>query len=285
VMCAAKRVAVRPAFIAMTVTTAIVLVCIAWQQSLVRHSGLPVPDWRATVILPTILFLAYPLAWVLAAHGMPRLWRDADLNVVVLMGWLLGCTLLTLSGPFYPYPDRGTVTLQIPLTILAGLAYFRRKDRVSMRAAVVAAFLLLATPAWMLARMATGLGFNADAPTVYQGASHRAVVEALRARAGRDDVLLADSQSVLWLSPEYPGRHYSAHFFLTADFARKSADVDAFFRGALADPAAFLHDHGVRFVFVRADQHPERLRDLPGLSVAVENAVGTLFAVAEAPRS
>jgi len=52
---------------------------------------------------------------------------------------------------------------------------------------------------------------------------HREIVDLLRHRASPKDVLIVDKSEVpwktddLWLAPEYPGKLYCGHFFLTAD--------------------------------------------------------------------
>lgn len=277
VLCASRGVAARAALVTTGVTTGVVVVLVGAQVWLATKAGIPVPDWRPEVVLPTILFLAYPLAWVLAAWGVGVWWRDGSLASTFLLGWVLGCTLLTLSGPFYPYPLRGTLTLQIPLSILAGLTYFRIRPRVSLRAALVAVFLLGVTPSWYMVRMAANTRFDPDAPAIHMDADHRAVVQVLSA-ARRDAVLLADRQSLLWLAPDYPGRHYSAHFFLTVDFERKQREVAQFFRASASEQAAFLSAQRIAYVFTPDAQVAARLREVEGLRAVLENSAGTVFA-------
>ncbi|MEQ1858251.1 MAG: hypothetical protein ABL963_17500, partial [Longimicrobiales bacterium] len=127
----AKRLPMRrPLIIAFTLTVT-VGVCLLGLVALQRGSGLPIPGWRALTIPLTILVLAYPLAWALIAWGGMDSWRNAASQEVFLWGWLLGCVGVTLSGPFYPYPDRGTMTLQVVITLIAGLIWFARRDRVT----------------------------------------------------------------------------------------------------------------------------------------------------------
>lgn len=281
-LCWRKQLGTRRALIGGLVSSGAVILCLAWQASL-QPDGVSTSDWHSQVILPLMLFIAYPLAWTLTAAGLPRLWRDADLKIVFLLGWALGCTAVTLSGPFYPYTDRGTLTLQIPISILAGLAYLKMRSTISWRAALVAIVILGATPVWFLASTAANAQFRSDAPAVFESGTHRQIIETLESRAGRDDVLLARQSALLWLAPEYPGRHYCSHFFLTIDFDRKMQEIETFF---LADPetqAAFLRVHGIRFLFVEPDDRPSRFASVAGLTTMLSTPEGALFEVGRTP--
>jgi len=275
-LCWKKHIVARRARAGVLMTLAAVFVCLAWQASL-QPAGVATTDWHAQVILPSLLFLAYPLAWTLTIAGLSRLWRDADLKIVFLLGWALGCTVLTLSGPFYPYTDRGTVSLQIPISILAGLAFVRMRPSVSWRAALVAIFILGATPAWYLTRLALSTEFRADAPAVFENEAHRQIIRALSDRAGREDILLARQSALLWIAPEYPGRHYCAHFFLTVDFDRKTEELAQFMRADAAAQAAFLRAHAIRFVFVEPADDVSRFANVPGLAPVVATPEGSVF--------
>lgn len=273
-LCWTKQIAVRPALLALAAGTASILAVIGWQSYLMLVSGIPAPSWREGIILPTILLLAYPLAWVLGFWGLGRLWRESGLEGTFLLGWALGCTILTLSGPYYPYPSRGTVTLQIPVSIIGGLVYFRTRPRVTMRAAVIAVLVLGLTPILFLARSILN---TPDGPALYLDAAHRDVIDILRDRARPTDVLLADSRDILWLAPEYPGRHYCAHFFLTVDFERKTREVEAFFKASPGAQAEFLRAKSVRFLYVAGDQQRARFEAGQGLTTLKRTPVGSLF--------
>ncbi|HXG45872.1 MAG TPA: hypothetical protein VNJ71_14065 [Gemmatimonadales bacterium] len=280
---------VRHAAITLAVCAAAAGAAILWQMLLYRHSGLRIPDWRAQSIYASELALAYPLAWGLLAWGLGRYWRTAGLKECFLLGWILGCTVLTLSGPFYPYPDRGTLTLQIPLTIVAGAIYFSWRPRVAPSHALLAVALLAATPIWQVKRLLTNMSFShhpSGAPPAYTWMSpdHQELVTALRRQATEHDVLIVDKSRVpwrtddLWLTQGFPGRLYAGHYALTPDYARKREEVNTFF--AEADPvkgAEFLRRAGVTIVFVRRDQEPARFERIPGLHRLAGNAVGTLF--------
>jgi len=276
-LCWRRRAATRAAWTAVAVCAVSVGACCAWMMMLQQSSGVPAPVWRAVNILFAILVISYPLAWAVIAWGLGRYWQQAGLEECFLLGWILGCTALVLSGPFYPYPDRGTMTLQIPLYLAAGCMYFRRRPRLAPRAALVAILLLGATPGWAMMRLWRQGGFDPDAAYKFVNGSHRETVEILRRRAGAADLLAAEPEDLLWLAPEYPGKHYSGHFFWTVKYDRKQAALLRFFEAAPEEQAAFLRREGIRFLFVGPRHNVNRLREIPGLVPLKTTAVGALF--------
>ncbi|MFN0071251.1 MAG: hypothetical protein ACKVVP_07145 [Chloroflexota bacterium] len=273
-----KGLAIRPALVTLAACTVTVALSLGGQWLLYHSSGLPVTSWRAKPIPFSVLFLAYPLAWVVIAWGFFDYWQKAGPKECFLLGWALGCSALILSGPFFPYPDRGAMTLQCPLFVIAGTIYFTRHSQVTARAALVAICLLGAGPVFeLVARHWVPLGFRTDAPYMYMSTEHREIVDSLRQHAQDDDVLLADDASVLWLAPEYQGKHYAGHFFLTVDYERKRAEVARFYDGASETPTSLLKREGIRFVYVPAGRGPDRFQQLPDLSAIIARPVGTLF--------
>jgi hypothetical protein len=270
---------VRPAVIVLLVVGASAAAGVSLSALAVGSQGLEAPQWRAAPMLPSLLLLSYTLQLGMAAWALPRLWRDRTLETCVLAGWLAGCLALTSSGPFNPYPDRGTMTMLIPATVLGGLGYFTTRTVPSTTAILVGAFFLLATPLWTLAHEVDGNRFTPSMPAKFMSAAHDDIVTAVRSRARPDDVLLSDGLSLLWLAPYYPGTHYCAHFFMTADYARKNDEVSRFFAATAAEQAAFLRAERVRYVFATARRAPA-LSTVPGLQRVIGNDVGTLFAFA-----
>jgi hypothetical protein len=240
-----------------------------------RGSGLPFPSWREHNVVASMLFIAYPIAWVIIARGLVSYWRGAGLDECFLLGWAGICMAMTLSGPFYPYPDRGTMTLQVPIYIIAGLIYFSRRARVRPAAALAAIAVLAPTPVWAVLRWEPYLRFNTASSFMFTSAAHRRILDALKERAGADDILASEEHDVLWLAPEYRGRHYCAHFFLTTNFERKKAEMTEFF----AEPAAHLSflEHGARFLFVGRDRGPGRFAAIPGMTLLRDENIGALF--------
>jgi len=260
-----------------------VAACMAFQFLLYRSSGLPVSPWRAINILTSILLIAYPLAWVVIAWGIMEYWRKAAFKECFLLGWILGCTILTLSGPFYPYPDRGTVTLQIPLYIVAGAIYFSRFRRITPIAALIVIVLLGATPVWAVRAWWNQTTFSPDRPYIWMSAEHREMVDLLQQRASEKDLLMVDKSAFdwqtddLWLVPEYPGIPFPGHFFLTVDYERKRAEAVDFFGSTSEEQEAFLRDRGIRFLYVPAEQDPERFERVRGLVLVNAASIGSLF--------
>jgi len=266
-----------------------------WQVWLYRSSGVQLPPWRADSIYVSELALAYPIAWLLILVGLGDYWRTARFNETFLLGWSLGCVALTLSGPFYPYPDRGALTLQIPIYIIAGAIYFSRYTRVRRVHVVLAILVLSATPAYKLRNQWINTTISAHPtggppPYTWMSPEHRAMVDVLAEMATEDDVLLVDKTEVpwrtddLWLTLGFPGKLYAGHYALTVDYDRKRAAVSQFYRDPVAEDAVgFLQSSGVRFVFVDAAGDPSRFNVIPGLVPLQRSSFGTLFAYSPLP--
>lgn len=278
-MCHVGRQHAREALVALVIVGGAAVAGVAAQALLMGPGGLPTPPWRARPIEPSVLFLAYTLQWIMAAWALTKLWSRPSLGTCALTGWVIGCLVYTFSGPFWMYPDRGTMSLIIPITILGGLGYFATRPRPTAMALVVGAFFLLVTPVWTIAHEISSAAFLPTLNAKFVNADHDAIVAAAKARAGRDDLLLADEPSLLWLGPEYPGMHYCGHFFLTVDYDRKQAEVTQFYKDDAAAQEAFLRAHGVKYLFVATRNAPASYAGRPGLVPVVANSVGTLFAV------
>jgi hypothetical protein len=284
-----KHYPVRDGLLTLAACTVSVAAATLWQISLYHSSGIVVPAWRAQAIYFSELVLAYPLAWGLIAWGVGDYWRKASFKECFLLGWVLGCTILTLSGPFYPYPDRGTLTLQVPLYIIAGAIFFTHNSRVRLPALLVALFVLGATPAFALRAVWMNSSYSSHpsgAPPAYLWMSpeHREIADLLRERAKENDVLLVDKSNFewrtddLWLAPEFDGKLYCGHVGLTIDYDRKREETNRFFAGGTAsERAQFLQTAGVRYVYVSAKQNPSQFEQVPGLVILRTNVVGTLF--------
>lgn len=265
------RTACAAAVIAATVAVGLVAL-------LLSRAGVPVSPWRAPIMLPSILLISYPLALGFFLWGLPRLVQAPSVEVCVLLGWTFGCLAITLAGPFYAYTDRGILSLQVPLTILGGLVFFGNGRRPTALAAVVAVAVMAVTPAWSVARVSGTSSFNPAQPAKFQSDDHRRLIDAARRSASRDTLLLADEPSVLWLAPEYPGKHYCGHFFLTVDYDRRQEEVEGFYRTESTEArASFLRAHGVSLLFVPAGLKPDTFRGIDGLAVVESTGVGTLF--------
>ncbi|MEX2048831.1 MAG: hypothetical protein WEB90_04575 [Gemmatimonadota bacterium] len=272
-----KRLPMRVPILSAAALTGTVGICLAFILLLQRSSGLPMPDWSAFTIPVTILFLAYPLAWGLIVWGGIDFWRAGGERETFLLGWILGCTALTLSGPFYPYPDRGTMTLQIAVTLVAGMIWFARYTRVSPMAAVAAVLIMGVTPAAELVKVWRMGDFSMDEPHKFLSEADRRIVEALEARAASSDLLVVEEPDVLWLGPRHPGRFYCGHFFLTVDFEGKCMEVNEALGGDWASMESFLRRTSARFIFTGRADALLTLRDRPELEVVAVSDRGSLF--------
>lgn len=248
---------------------------------LVARSGLPLPEWRAVNILFSTVVLAFPIAWWLMAIGLTEYWRGAQLRERFLVAWAAACTLLTLSGPFYPYPDRGTLTMAVPVLVIAGSIFAARFGHPRRAALIIAVAVFAAGPLWQFARSWHFSGFRPDAPFIHLSADRRAVVDTLRGRAGISDVLLAEPADLLWLAPEYPGRLYVGHFFLTYQYRARREALDR----ALATPdslGGLLERSGARWLFAGPHRDAATLSRTSGLTIVWSGRPGTLFEVRRA---
>jgi hypothetical protein len=280
IVCWHKQIAVRSAILSAAACTFAVVVAMIVLSLLYRQSGLPVPSWRALNILASIVLIAYPVAWLIIVPGLRAYWISAGLNEVFLIGWAAGCLFVLFSGPFYAYPDRGAITLQIPLYVTAGAIYFQRHARPRWQHIVVLVLLLGATPLWILKHRLEMARTIENAPYAFLTPDHQAILAVLNDRARAGDVMLERERDVLWLAPGYTGSTYCGHFFLTVDFERKRAETERFFAESdRAWQSQFLREHVIRFVFVPADRRPGRFVSVEGLRQIISNRVGDLFEV------
>lgn len=276
-LCLYRRVAVRSALATFGAGAAGVAASLTLLLLLQRSSGLPIPAWSPPNVLLSSVLLAYPIAWLVIAPGIVRYLSDAALDELFLCGWALGCTAMTLSSPYYPYADRGPMTLQVPLYAIAGAIWFARRGRVPLGAALVALAALGATPLLVIQHQWRAARFDPGLPSMFMDAEHRAAVALLAGRASARDVLLCDYRDYRWLAPEYPGLCYHGHFFLTVDFERKSAEVERFFAAPPGEQEAFLRRERIRFLYVNASREPQRFERLAGAARLWQSSDGALF--------
>jgi hypothetical protein len=242
-----------------------------------RMSGAAAPEWRGLNVLPSILLLGYPLALAIVAWNWTRFWSDAGIDEAFLAGWALGCFALIFAAPFFPYPDRGTMTLQIPLFLMAGIIVFRTRPRVGPAGALLAVLLLGSTPVWMAKTWVERTTFKTHETHKWMSPDHVAMAAALRDAGRAEDVLLAGEVPLRWLAPEYRGRHYAGHFFLTERYDRKQRQLREFYQGMDASArTAFMASQGITLVYVDADQQAD-LTGVPGLRPLDSRPFGTLF--------
>jgi hypothetical protein len=283
-LCWSKKQVGRSAFFTLGICSLMIAIVIAWQVFLYHHSGLPLPTWRSLNVLLSTFLIAYPLAWGLIGWGISRYWHTAGFDESFLLGWILGCTLITFSGPFYPYPGRGLMTLQIPLYIVAGMIYFSRFSRVNLVGALVTVALLGATPLLVLKYKWDQSSFGQDRTYAFINRDHQEMIHLLHSQAAKNDLLIVDKTKPpwrtddLWLFPDYPGKLYCGHFFLTPNYEQKCEQINRFFHNStLKEQEAFLQDHKIRFVYVDVNNNPRQFEHIPGLKLLRSTTVGALF--------
>lgn len=244
-----------------------------------RRSGLPITEWRAPEIFLSNVLLGYPVGWAVLLGGAFTLRRTLDRERLFLLSWVLGCSVMLLSSPYYPFADRGATTLQIPLYILAGVIFFQDGRKVPAWGALVVIVALGFSLPWSLSHFWRASDFDPDMPSMYLDDEHRRTLEVLDRTAGEGDVLLAEYFDYRWLVPSFRGRGFHPHFFLTVDFEERRRQAQAFYTelGA-ADRARFLADQGIGFVWIdRDDYDPQEIAPTPGLIELDRGSHGTLF--------
>lgn len=248
------------------------------------HSGLPFPEWRSGATPISYVMLGYPAALVALGWGLRGYWLRAGVRECVLLGWILGCALITLSGPFYPFPHRGLLTVQLPLTLVAASIYFAARPRLAPPVMAALVVLMIPMPLATLPNKLKATRFSAGRSYSWMTPAQDSVVARVSSLARPNDALLAPSGVRLWLAPDYPGVLYAGHGFLTVDYFTKEYRLRRFF--ADQDPARqaeFLASAGIRFVFVQPADNPARFSDIPGLTPLDATPAGTLFEFADMP--
>ena len=279
-----KGLPVRRAFVLFVAGSAAIGAVALWQIWLWRSTGLPLPTWSEIPLLFSAVVAGYPLALALIAWGGTEFARRAGLGGAYLMSWALGLMALMLSGPFYPYTTRAAITLAIPLNLIAARVYFRNRTRMPVAHAVVAAVVLFAFPVYLANNRIRALRFEPTKAYVWVNNQHLQVIDYLKKHASRDDLLLVDHTQEAWktddrwLAPEYPGRLYCGHFFLTVDYDAKREKVIEFYHHFDGqERAGFLRGAHVRWVFAGPEHDLARLRATPGIVVRLSFPEGSLL--------
>jgi hypothetical protein len=262
-----------------------------WQVWMWRRTGLPLPDWTGVDVLFSVFFAGFPLVLALLAWGGREFALRSGLTGGFLLGWALGLSAMMLSGPFFAFPMRGATTLAIPLTLIAGRIYFRERTRVPLAHAALAVLLIGGLPVQLMRDWARSLRFRPDKTHIWLNRDHLQIIEYLKQHTRPDDLLLVDQtreawrNDVLWLAPEFPGRLYCGHFFLTVDFPAKRKRVTAFYQtDSAAERAAFLGAERIRWIFAGPEHDLTRLLDTPGVVARLSLPEGVLLERTDAGR-
>jgi hypothetical protein len=273
--CWKKRILTRFMFQMILLCASTVCLALLFHFLLFQNSSLPLSRWRGTNLLFSTLLLAFPVAWLVLLRYPFELWRKARLSECFLIGWALGCLAIIFSGPFYPYPARGILTLQIPLFLLAGIVYFRHQPRLSSRAVLFLIAVLGLTPLWITKTRFDASGFK-QVGHIFISQDHLRILNQLQQRSGPNDILLANHRDLLWIAPGYSGRHFAGHFFLTVHYENRRKAMEQFFRIPQRQ-ASLLERENIRFVYVDLKENPTRFKQIPGLDPIVKTDVGWLF--------
>lgn len=278
-ICTLRGLSRRHALVILASTGVTVGICLVGALAMQQAANFPTPTWRGMTVPPVIVLLAYPVVWLLVAIGGFRFWQEADRREAFLVGWAAGCLALVLAGPFFPYPDRGTMTLQIPLYLVAGTIYFQLWQRV--RAVHVALLIALCSPTMLLMGLRWKQAwFNPAHTHKWVRPEHTRVIRTLADQSTPADLLVAGEEALRWLGPEYSGRHYAGHFFLTINYSEKQRAMQEFFDSRdVAAQERFLSESGATRLFVETRRDPEHFRKLGTLTPLIAEDVGVLFAV------
>ena len=274
-----RRLPVAPAAITTACCTlAVLAVTLIW-LSFYGASGLPGDRWSQDPIPLAIVVLTYPIPVVALAWGIRRMWAAAGVAECCLLGWAAGCLALVLAAPLWPYPVRGMIALQVPLYGIAAwiLLRSRLRPRVRWAVAVLLLTILPLTPWQAFQRQWRATRFAEDKPEIFLHAEHRKVLDYLKTAADEQHILVASPRAVGWLAPEYPGRLYVGHWFLSRHYGRKVREVEAFFRSGGDGMDEFLDREQVRFVLSDTGRHAG-LDGIDDIELVLETRFGALYA-------
>ena len=177
------------------------------------------------------------------------------------------------------------MTLQIPLYVIGGAIYFMHYKRVSWQAALLVILILGATPLWSLRQHWIDAGFVTNKPEEFLSAENLEIINVLKENSTKNDILITDMSKPewegdqLWLAPEYPGKLYCGHFFLTVDFDRKRNELTHFYQTTtpMDEQVTFLRKNNIRFIYVDANDNPQHIQQIPGIILLKSTSIGSLF--------
>ena len=255
-----------------------------WQVLKWKTAGLPLPEWRGPYLLFAVAVVGYPFVFLTAPMGAAHFVKNADMDDSFIAGWAAGLLAIVLSSPFYPYSVRGTVTLAIPLAIIACRVYFRNRRRVSFPHAAVAIVLMIGLPVHIAHTWRRNLEFRPDRTYIWINQNHKDVIGYLREHAAESDLLLVDRRRApwqtddRWLAPAFRGRMYSGNYFLTPNYSAKRGGVIQFYHEMeSATRATFLEQAKIRWVFAGPENDLPKLRNTPGLVLRLSFPEGSLL--------
>lgn len=205
----------------------------------------------------------YGPVWVLALAGA---WHAVRRRLVAWRGVLLWF-LVVLALVYVPvnFQRRFMEGWHVPVAILAATGWSRElapRLQAKLTARTVSLVLIIvlvwvtASPAHTLITLTRYALQRPDDALVYAHADERGAVAWLRAHATLDDVVLSFFYAGNWLPARAPVRSFLGHWSLTAQVARRFADVTRFFDAATADAEriALLAAFGIDYVYLGPDE-------------------------------
>jgi hypothetical protein len=172
--------------------------------------------------------------------------------------------------------------LFVPVVGLVG-AWLGQAAARSLRRAnlLLTATLVLALPTNLVVLLAAFSGIQTHNAAIYLTRGESQTLTWIDAYTPPHALVLASPDMGLWI-PAHTGRQVVyGHPFETVDAAQEKAAVEAFFSGNLADPAGFLSQHGVDYIFYGPrEQKLGSLPEIPGLQPVYQADGVVLYALA-----
>ena len=262
------------------------VVCLVaiWEVLKWKSAGLPLPEWGGKYIFFAVVVVGYPFVFLTAPMGGADFVKNADADDSFIAGWATGLLAIVLSSPFYRHPIRGTVTLAIPLAIIACRIYFRNRRQVSFGHAATAMVLMIGLPLQLAYGLKRDSEFRPDRTYIWINQHHKDVIGYLREHADESDLLLVDRRRApwqtddRWLAPAFRGRMYSGNYFLTPNHSAKRGGVIQFYHQMDSlTRATFLEQSKIRWVFAGPENDLPKLRNTPGLVLRLSFPEGSLL--------
>lgn len=203
--------------------------------------------WSAQNQLPSPPLMVYLLAYVLlivpAVAGGQALWRSGRAEGALIVSWALAA--LPLAYVPLAVQRRMLEGAIVPLALLAAAGLARWAGARRWRQVLAGAWVALSlVPALMLLAGAYGAA-SQPGPPLFRPAGEREAFDWLNARAAPGDVVLSGVETGNALPVFAHVRTYMGHGPETLEWPRKSADVRAFFTGAMdAQARAALYAGG-----------------------------------------
>jgi hypothetical protein len=212
---------------------------------------------------PQHYVLGYGLVLLLAVWGAIRGAKRRDEGTLALLAWPLAVAPLLYLPVIFNLQRRMIEGVHVPLAALAafgledGLLPLVLRSRLAnlglararLRRLAEGLVVAFTTPStgYLLASLvlAAGSGF----PALFLSRAEVAAVDWLGAHAAPDQTVLS-SYALGGFIPARTGRRvFWGHWAETIHLPQKEAEALAFYSGEMDDPAAFLRQYGIRFVF------------------------------------